>query len=160
MRTMRLIQLVAAAALSLSLAGCLVTVPNPFGGAPLTLTGSLKNDLPGIEAYASAVKAGIKTDVAEIRGVFVDYLCPLVSGTQVSLADPGTAQSVQNTATEVLGSATAAQKQINNIGTGLKVASKFCAVGTAADVKAAFVAGVDAVKTVENLIKQGSAGVK
>lgn len=156
-------QKIIAAALVLAiaplLAGCLLTLPNPFGGTPLTLTGSLKNDLPGIEAYASAVKAGIKTDVAQIRTVFVDYLCPLVSSTQVSLADPGTAQTVQNTATAVLGSATAAQKQVNNVGTGLRVASKFCAAGTAADVKSAFLAGVDAVKTVENLIKQGSAGV-
>lgn len=156
----KLLGLAAAAALSLSLAACNLTVPNPFGGPALNLTGNLGNDLPGIDAYASAVKAGIKTDVAQIRSVFVDQLCPLISSTQVSLADPGTAATVQNAAAAVLGSATAAQKQVNNVGTGLRLASQFCAAGSAPDIKTAFTRGVDAVKTVENLIKHGSSAVQ
>lgn len=150
------VRLSVAGCIALVAAACQLTVPNIYGGPDLTLTGNYKADLPSIQAYAASIKAGVTKNAAEIRGWLIE-LCPYVSDAQAQLADPSTAAFIQKGAAAVNATASGANKQISNVQSGLAVAAKACAVGTAPNIATAFVAGVDAVSTVQNLIKTGSA---
>lgn len=148
--------IVAAIIGSLALAACQVTVPNVYGGPSLVLTGDYSADLPSIQAYAASIKAGVKKNASEIRGWLVE-LCPFVADAQASLDDPSSLALIQKGAATVNASSSGVDKQINNIKSGLTIAAKACAVGTAPDIATAFVSGVDAVSAVQNLKKTGSA---
>lgn len=153
---MRKISLAAALVCALAVAACQVTIPNPYGGPSLTLTGNYKNDLPAIQAYAASIKAGVKKTNAEIQGWMVE-LCPFVSDAQAQLADPNTMAFIQKGAAAVNATQSSADKTVSNVQSGLAIAAQACAVGTAPNLATAFVAGVDAVSTVQNLVKTGSA---
>lgn len=154
---MRRLMSVAAVALALVVAACNpVTIPNPFGGPSLVLTGNYQNDLPSIQAYAASIKAGVKKSDAEIQG-WLNELCPFVTQAQVQLTDPATMDFIYKGASVVNGTQSGANKQISSVQSGLTIASKACAVGTATNLAQAFVAGVDAVVTIQSLIKTGSA---
>jgi hypothetical protein len=135
-------------ALALSLAACSAahpwTIKNPFGGAPLVLTGNLGNDMPSINAYNATLQAGVKADVTELQGYFTT-LCPYVAQAQAALPN------ALPVAQQALGT-TAGQKQISNATQALTVAQNFCAVGTASNLQAAFTAAVQAVNFIRGLI--------
>lgn len=152
---MRKFMLAVALMSAFAVAGCQVTIPNIYGGPDLTLTGNYKADLPSIQAYAASIKAGVKKSAAEIQG-WMQELCPYVSQAQAQLADPGTVAFIQKGAAAVNATQSGADKQISNVQSGLTIAAKACAVGTAPNIASAFVSGVDAVSTVQNLIKTGS----
>lgn len=153
---MRKSMLAAALMSALAVAGCQVTIPNIYGGPDLTLTGNVKADMPSIQAYAASIKAGVKKNAAELRG-WMDELCPYVSQAQAQLGDPSTVAFIQKGAAAVNSTQSGADKQISNVQSGLTIAAKVCATGTAPNIATAFVSGVDAVSTVQNLIKTGSA---
>ena len=141
MKTISRIAAVAVAAAAL--AGCMVTIPNPFGGAPLVLTGNLSNDMPSILAYETAVKQGVATDIASAQQ-FLLSVCPSVSDVQTAVANANPS-SISST----LGiTVTAAQKQISNVSQGVQLASTVCAGGTATDWKTAASNFVTAAKIV------------
>jgi len=141
MRNILRVCVVAAAAVAV--AGCMVSIPNPFGGAPLVLTGSLSNDMPSILAYETAVKQGVATDVASAKQ-FLSSVCPSVSDVQnaVANANPSAISSTLGI------TVTAAQKQVSNASQGVAVAANVCAGGTATDWKTAASNFVTAAKIV------------
>lgn len=136
-------KLLIAATMGLCLGGCMVSIPNPFGGPPLMLTGSLANDMPGILAYEQAVKAGIKSDVASAQA-FLIGVCPSVSDVASAVSTADANAIAGNTGITV----TAAQKQISNATQGVQVAQAVCAGGTATDIKTAALNFVNAAKIV------------
>ncbi len=139
---MRKVMLAGALALaSLSLTACMV--PNPFGGAPLQLTGNLTADMPGIQAYAADIKAGIAKDAAEVRAMFQTY-CPTVNDINSAAQNTTTDFVVKNTNI----TQSAADKQLGNVQKSTALAATICAGGTASDVKTAFVNFAAAAKTV------------
>lgn len=141
--------------LGVVLGACQVTIPNIFGGAPLVLTGNYTNDRAGIDAFAASIKAGIAADATTVQGWF-NELCPDVAQAQQTLADPTAQATIQQGASNIGLTASATKVQINNINQGLSLGAKFCSVGTATNLQAAFLAALDAVHAVENLIKSGS----
>src|SRR5690348_13536432 len=113
---MRKLSLAAAALCALALAACSIHIPNPFAGPGLTLTGDLGADMPGIEAYAASIKAGVAADAAKVKATF-DKLCPYVSQAQVDIANNRAV--VQSAAATVTGSSNNGAKMLNNINQGL-----------------------------------------
>lgn len=146
-------RLFAVAVLGLTLAACkTVTIQNPFGGAPLVLTGNLGADLPGIKAYAADLKAGVKNDVAAARAAFQQY-CPAVddASTAVGTVTPG--QVVNSTAGAI--STTAASQKISQAQRAVGDAQLICNGGTATDIRTAFINFAKAATDVYNWIRQG-----
>lgn len=137
-------------AVGVSLAACVVTVPNPFGGAPLVLTGHLAADMPGIKAYAADLRVGIKADAVAVRAAFIQY-CPTVDevATAAGTVTPG---QVVNASGGLI-TATAASKQIGNAQKGIGTAQLICAGGTATDLRTAFVDFAQAATQVYGWIK-------
>lgn len=147
---MKSIRMMSAVALcAVAVAGC--TIQNPFGGPSLSLTGSLTADMPGIQAYAASIKAGVKADIGKVQDFF-QTVCPLLPQAQTAVSDPTT----QQLAVTVTGSDTGGQKLISNLNTGLQVGGKVCATGTSTNWGQALVTTVDAIKAVESLVKTGS----
>ena len=143
------LRIAAACAIGVTVAACNpLTIPNPFGGAPLVLTGNFNSDLPSIQSYAADLKAGAKADVAQVQAAFAK-LCPYVSNAQAALPD------AQTKAATVIGT-DVATKNVNNASDGLNVAGKICATGISTDLKTAFINGVKAVTSVYNLVKYGT----
>lgn len=148
------LRLFAVVAVSLGLAACVVTIPNPFGGPVLTLTGNYENDLPSIQAYVASLKAGAKADAATARGWLLE-LCPLIPQAEAQLNDPQTMTYIVAGAKLANMTDSALQKQLANVNAGLNVADKACATGTAPNWGTALIAAVDAVTTIRTLIKAG-----
>lgn len=126
---------------ALMLGGCIIA--NPFGGAPLVLTGNLQADMPGIQQYAADIKAGVQKDSAEVRAMFMQY-CPSVNDAN-SAAQSVNPNSVASTTGVTV---TVAQKQVGNVQAATNLAVVVCNGGTATDVKTAFVNFAAAAKIV------------
>lgn len=144
------IAILTAGALALGACNRTFVIPNPFGGAPLVLTGNLANDLPGIKAFAADIKAGAKADAVAVRETFQQY-CPAVdeSATVAGTVTPG--QVVD--ATGGLITVTAASQKINQSQQAIGIAQRICAGGTSADIKSAFVNFAAAATEVYGWIK-------
>lgn len=135
------------------LSACFATIPNPFGGAPLVLTGNLAADLPGIKAYAADLKAGVKNDVAAAKAVFATY-CPAVDETATAVGTVTPGQVVNATATII--SASVAEQKISQAQRAVGDAQLICAGGTATDIKTAFINFAAAATDVYNWIRAKS----
>lgn len=141
-------KIIIALPVALTLGAC--TIANPFGGPPLLLTGNLQADMPGIQAYAASIKAGVKKDAGEVRAMFLQY-CPTVADANAAAKATTTDQVVTYSGGVV--TQTAAEKQLGNVQAATELAVTVCNGGTATDVKSAFVSFADAVKIVAGWIK-------
>ncbi len=143
---MKTFKLAIAGALALALGACNPITINLPGLPTLTLTGNLGNDMPSINQFNTALKAGAKSDLATLQGYFNTF-CPYVPQAQADLPQ---AQS----AAQSLGmTSSAAAKQVGNAATALTVAANVCATGTSTNWTAAFQNAVTAFDLIEGLVK-------
>lgn len=133
---------IAILALALPLGGCIIHIPNLFGGPDLVLTGNVQNDAASWTAFSASVRAGIAADEAKAKA-FLIANCPVVTNASVQVATTP-AQSISDATAGII-TVTAAQRQINNVQSALSVALNACNAGTASswvtviqNVKAAF----------------------
>lgn len=143
---MKSMKIIVAASLAFTLAACNpVTIPNPFGGPPLVLTGNYNADLPSITAFNTTLKAGVQADAAKLQAFF-QAACPYVADAQAQLP------AAQQAAAQIM-TASAAQKQIGNAAVALTAAQKVCNGATASNLQGIFTAAVDAFEYVYGVIK-------
>jgi hypothetical protein len=138
---------------AIALATCVsaCSLPSLLGAPAIELTGDFSSDWPKIKSYAAAVKAGVNAKRDDIRQAF-QAVCPKVSDAQVRLA---TNVDVVRAGADKVTNGNGG-KVVNNAATTLNVAAKACATGTAPDWKTTFMNAVDAVETIESLIRTGS----
>lgn len=152
---MRKLFAIAAVASGFLLAACNpVTIPNPFGGAPLVLSGNLHNDLPGIKAYAADLKAGVKKDVHEVHDFFVAHCNTVyaIDAEAQSLTATDVANAINGSGVASI-TQTAAEKQLGNVQEGTGLAKTVCDGGSATDIKTVVVNFAQAAEQIVKWLK-------
>ncbi len=139
-----------AAAICLLSAGCVITLPNIFGGPALVLTGNSQTDAASWAAFSASVRAGIANDEAKAREFFIAN-CPAVTDAAVKVAS--TPASDITAATSGFITVTAAQNQLNNTSKALSVATNICAAGTSSSWVVAVQNVTAALKTIAGWLK-------
>ena len=146
----KIINIALAAAICLLSAGCVITLPNIFGGPSLVLTGNTQADAASWSAFSASVRAGIANDEAKAQAFFLAN-CPAVTDAAVKVAS--TPASDITAATGGLITVTAAQNQLNNASKALSVATNICTAGTSSSWVTAVQNVATAFKTIAGWLK-------